>query len=439
MSRTGPEPSAGRRFWSAFRIDVSPLRRYRDFRLLFLASSVSLFGDAVTMVAAPLQMKQLTGSFLAVGLIGVFQFVPLVGLGLWGGALADAFDRRRVILLAQGAELLGTLGLLVNALLADPHPWVIYAATVVATSGMALRRPSQDALQAQVVGHEDQARASALTGIEYNLGALVAPGLGGLLALYSMPLAYLTDLLTFVVSLVLLSRLRSAPRPAGTGEPVSLRGIGAGIRYAAGRRELLGTYLVDIIAMTLAMPEAIYPFLADSLHQDHALGLLYSAGSAGGLLASATSGWTARVHRHGLAIVLAGVGWGAGMALAGVAPGLWWVLVALALAGAADMVSGLFRQTVWNQTIPEHLRGRLAGLELLSYSTGPTLGNARAGAMGQVGGARFSIGVGGLACVVGVLACAVALPPLVRYDNRTDPHAVAERERRAAGSPTSDP
>ena len=267
----------------------------------------------------------------------------------------------------------------------------------------------------------------------------MAPGLGGLLALYSMPLAYLTDLLTFVISLVLLSRLRRAPRPVGTAEPVSLRGIGAGIRYAAGRRELLGTYLVDIIAMTLAMPEAVYPFLADSLHQEHALGLLYSAGSAGALLAGATSGWTSRVHRHGRAIVLAGTGWGAGMALAGLAPGLVWVLLALALAGAADMVSGLFRQTVWNQTIPEHLRGRLAGLELLSYSTGPTLGNARAGVMGQLGGARFSIGAGGVACVVGVLACAIALPPLVRYDNRTDPHAVAERQRRSTRSSPPDP
>jgi MFS family permease len=212
---------------------------------------------------------------------------------------------------------------------------------------------------------------------------------------------------------------------------VSLRGIGEGIRYAISRRDLLGTYLVDIVAMAFAMPEAMYPFLADTLHHPHALGLLYSAGAVGGVLATLTSGWTARVHRHGLAIVLAALGWGGGMALAGVAPGLWLVLGCLALAGAADMISGVFRGTVWNQTIPDHLRGRLAGIELLSYSSGPTLGNARAGLMAQAGGVRFAIGAGGLLCVGGVALTAAVLPDFLRYDARTDASAVAERVRRA--------
>jgi MFS family permease len=235
------------------------------------------------------------------------------------------------------------------------------------------------------------------------------------------------------VSLLLFIRIRAVP-PGDQAEPVSLRGIGEGLRYAARRRDLLGTYLIDIVAMGFAMPQALYPFLADELHASHALGLLYTAGAAGGVLATITSGWTSRVHRHGLAIVLAAACWGAGMALAGLAINLWWVLVCFAIAGAGDMISGVFRATIWNQTIPDQLRGRLAGIELLSYTSGPTLGNARAGLMARLGGVRFSIGAGGLACVCGVGLMALLVPSFIRYDSRTDPHAVAERERRRAAA-----
>lgn len=413
-------------------MDLGPLRRYRDFRLLFGASAISLFGSFMTMVAAPLQMKQLTGSYVAVGLIGLAEFVPLVTLGLWGGAIADAYDRRRVVLAAQVVELLATGALLTNALLPHPHVWVLYVAAAVAAAGMAVRRPSQDALAARLVAYEDQPAANALNAVEFNLGAIVAPGLAGLVATYSMPLAYGLDAASFVIALALLVRL--APPPPGAREPVSLRGIATGVRYAFGRRDLLGTYAVDVVAMMFAMPEAMFPFLADALHAPRALGLLYSAGAVGGMLAAVTSGWTRQVHRHGAAIALAAAAWGAAMALVGVADGLVLVLVCLTLAGAADEISGIFRGTMWNQTVPDELRGRLAGIELLSYSSGPTLGNARAGAMGQLGGVRFSIGVGGLLCVAGVALTTALLPEFWRYDDRTDPHAAAMRRRHA--SPT---
>jgi MFS family permease len=414
-----------RRMLRAARVDVGPLRRYRDFRLLFTASTISLFGSFVTMVAAPLQMKQLTDSFLAVGLIGVAEFVPLVTLGLWGGAAADAYDRRRVVLIAQLVELAATGTLLGNALQPHPRPWLIYAAAVLAAAGVAVRRPSQDALVARLVAHEDQPAANALSGIEYNLGAVIAPGIGGLIATYSMPLAYGLDSVTFVIALTLLVRMR-VPASA-LREPVSMSGIGAGIRYAVGRRDLLGTYLVDIVAMSFAMPEAVFPFLADALHEPRALGLLYSAGAVGGIAAAVTSGWTRRVHRHGMAIALAAGGWGAAMAFAGLTSHLIVVLVFLAAAGFADEVSGIFRGTMWNQTVPDELRGRLAGIELLSYTSGPSLGNLRAAAMGQLGGVRFSIGVGGLLCLLGVAVTTTCLPAFWHYDERTDPHAAARR------------
>lgn len=414
-------------------IDLTPLRRHRDYRLLTLAATISLFGSMITMVAAPVQLKELTGSYVAVGLIGVAELVPILAFGLWGGAIADAYDRRTVVLATELANLVLTASLVANSMLDRPQIWVIYVAAGGSAAAMSIQRPSFDAIMPRVVPLADQPAASALVGLQHNSGEIVAPAIGGALAATSLPLAYGLDVATFVVSLALFVQIRPVP-PGPHAQPVSLAGVWEGVRYAAGRRDLLGTYLIDIVAMAFAMPQALYPFLADQLHHSHELGLLYSAGAVGGVLATLFSGWTRRVHRHGLAIVLAAATWGVGMALAGVAPSFWLVLACLALAGGADMVSGVFRGTVWNQTIPDELRGRLAGIELLSYSAGPTLGNARAGLMARLGGVRFSIGVGGLMCIAGVAATAALLPSFLRYDARTDPHAVAERRAREAAA-----
>jgi MFS family permease len=421
----------------AIRIDTTPLRTSRDFRLVFSAGLISLFGSFVTMIAAPLQLKYLTGSYVAVGLVGAVEFVPLMVFGLWGGAIADTLDRRTVVLVSEFAQLLLSAALMANALVPHPQVWPIYLVAAGAAAATAVQRPSLDALLPRLVRYDEQPSANALTGLNYDAGAVIAPALGGALAAASLPWAYGVDVATFVVSCALLVRVRPVPRE---GEPtgVNLAAIAAGVRYAAGRRDLLGTYVVDIVAMTFAMPQALFPFLADQLHHPQALGLLYSAGAVGGVLATITSGWTSRVHRHGLAIVLAAVTWGAGMALAGWSTTIGPVLLCLALAGGADTVSGVFRSTVWNQTIPDELRGRLAGIELLSYSSGPTLGNIRAGLMARAGGVRFSIGAGGLMCIGGVLLTAAVLPSFLRYDNRTDPYAVAERARRE-GAATSRP
>jgi MFS family permease len=424
--------SAGgwRRAIAAIRIDVSPLRRYRDYRLLYFAATISLFGSMITMVAAPLQLKELTHSYLAVGLVGAAEFVPILIFGLWGGAIADAHDRRTVVLATEGAQLVLSAALVVNALLPHPQIWVIYVVAAGAAAAVSIQRPSYDAIMPRVVPVPDQSAASALVGLQHNGGEILAPGLGGVLAAASMPAAYAVDVLTFVVSLALFARIGKVP-PRDAAQQVSMASVWEGVRYAARRRDLLGTYVVDLVAMSFAMPQALFPFLADQLHHPNELGLLYSAGAVGGVLATLTSGWCSRVHRHGLAIVLAGAGWGAGMALAGIAPSFWLVFACLAVAGASDMISGVFRGTVWNQTIPDELRGRLAGIELLSYASGPTLGNARAGAMASLGGVRFSIGIGGVACVAGVGLTALLLPSFVRYDARTDHHAIAERQRRA--------
>ena len=429
-----PEPTPVR---SQFRMDISPLRVSRDFRLLLASGAITMLGSFVTYVAVPVQIKELTGSYLAVGLVTAAEFIPMVLFGLYGGALADAVDRKRMVVLCELGMLIGSAGLLVNALLPDPALWPLYliAATVAALDS--LQRPSLDGLLPRYVPHHMLTAASALSGFRWSLGGILGPLLGGLIVVSGgVAAAYTVDVVTFGISLLLLVRMRHSPAPAEASR-AGFRSIAEGLRYAAGRPDLLGTYLVDIVAMLLAMPMALYPFLADELAAPWSLGLLYSAGAVGALLASVTSGWTSHVHRHGMAIVLAAGTWGAAVGLAGVAIGaggaaLPIVLVCLTVAGAADMISGVFRDTVWNQSIPDRLRGRLAGIELLSYSTGPMLGNARAGLMAQAGGLRFAIGAGGLLCLGAVALTAALMPAFRRYDARTDQHVRAERERRAA-------
>ncbi|MDX6522323.1 MAG: hypothetical protein QOF08_2928 [Gaiellales bacterium] len=420
-------------------IDLGPLRRYRDFRLRTIAASVSSFGAFFTMIAVPIQIKELTGSTVAVGLVGAAEFVPIVAVGLLGGAIADRFDRRRVVLLSELAALACTTLLLLNALLSTPQLWLIYLVAAGAVSADAMQRPSLDAMLPRYVAHADIPAASMVNNQCWGLANIAGTVCGGVLASYDVRLAYAVDVASFAVSLLVFLRLTPLPRTVAVVAPgvrATLASVGEGVRYAAGRKDLLGTYLIDTIAMTTAMPTALFPFFAAELHAPHAVGLLYAADSIGGLLAGVVSGWVRRVHRHGLAIIVAALCWGLAMGLAGLMPNLGLVLVLLACAGAADMVSGTFRGIIWDQTIPDELRGRLAGIELLSYSIGPTLGNARAGVM-AVGGVRFAIASGGLLCVLGVGAAAAALPRFRSYDSRTDEFARAERERRSASSSTS--
>ncbi|MEV4170398.1 MFS transporter [Nonomuraea sp. NPDC049709] len=423
-----------RRLLRHLSLDLSPLRDSRDYRLLFGSGVITMFGTMISMVAVPYQMKELTDSYLAVGLVSLAEFVPMVVCGLWGGAIADALDRRKIIFLSELGLTVTSAALMINAMLPEPQIWVLYVMGALATGIGSLQRPSLEAVIQQVVKHEQQSAAAVLSSLRWNFGAIVAPALGGLmLTAWGTASAYALDTLTFVLSLALLWRVRSIP-PAADAAPASISSLVEGVRYAVGRSDLMGTYLVDIAAMVFAMATALYPFLADELRAPEALGLLYSAAAVGALIASITGRWTARVQRQGLGVIVAAALWGVAVALTALAPNVWLVFVCIALAGAADMVSGIFRMTMWNQTIPPELRGRLAGIELLSYASGPMLGNARAGLMAVVGGTRYSLGAGGLLCVGAVLALAAALPKFRRYDARTSEHALAEKARREAGA-----
>ncbi|WP_336212681.1 MFS transporter [Nonomuraea sp. LPB2021202275-12-8] len=412
-------------------LDVSPLRDSRDFRLLMVSGVVTMFGTFITMVAVPYQMWELTGSYVAVGLMSLAEFVPMVVCGLWGGAIADALDRRKIILLSEVGLTITSALLMVNAMLPDPQVWVLYVVGALAMGITCLQRPSMESLIPQVVKHEQLGAAAVLTSLRWNFGAIAAPALGGLLVATLGPaFAYGLDTVSFVLSLLLLWRINARP-PAEGAAAASLKSLVEGVRYAVGRKDLVGTYLVDVAAMVFAMSTSLFPGLAEEYGALEAVGLLYSAGAVGSLVASLTGGWTARVHRHGLGVAVAAALWGVAVALAGLVPNFWVMFACLALAGAADMVSGIFRMTMWNQTIPNEMRGRLAGIELLSYSTGPMLGNTRASLMERLGGPRLSLAAGGLLCVAAVAALAAALPRFRRYDSRTDEHALAERARRA--------
>ena len=399
-------------------VDIGPLRRHRDFRLLFGARNISLFGSGITYVAIPYQVYQLSGSTLLVGLLGIVELAPLLFTALVGGALADWRDRHRMVLLSELGLALATGALLVNSLLPDPQLWVLFVVASVMAGLDGIQRPSLDALVPRLVSREELPAASALESFGFNIAEIGGPALAGILiATIGLPVTYGLDIATFVVSLGALSLMKAATPPAGA-EPPSLRRIVEGFRFARSRPELVGTYSVDIAAMFLGMPFALFPAFAEEFGGPEVLGLLYAAPAAGALVASATSGWASHVHRHGVAVVLAASVWGLGVLVFGLAPGLPLALAGLAVAGAGDMVSGIFRTTIWNQTIPDDLRGRLAGIEQISYSSGPLLGQVRAGVVGSLAGIRFSAVSGGALCIVGVALTALALPAFWRYDAR---------------------
>lgn len=421
--------------------DLSPWRSSRDFRLMWCAGAVTVLGSFLTFVALPLQLKELTGSAVAVGALGAVELLPMIVFGLYGGALADAFDRRKLIVRSEAALGLVALALLVNALLPQPLIWPLYGAAAVTSALTGIQRPALDALLPRVVPHEQLSAAVALNSLRWQSGAIVGPALAGLLVAFAgVRVAYAADAATFALSVLLGLRLRPAP-PANEAQRPSLRGVLEGARYAWSRKELLGTYAVDVAATLLAFPVALFPFLAEDLDAEWSLGLMYAALPFGSMLVSATSGWTGRVHRHGRAVALAALCWGAATALAGWAADVWLVLFFLTVAGACDMVSGIFRSTMWNQTVPDSLRGRLAGIELLSYSAGPQLGQVRSGGVAALTSVRTSLWSGGLACVAAVGLLTLALPELMSYDARTDPHArrVREGRERTAAVPPPGP
>jgi MFS family permease len=405
-------------------LDVSPLRRHRDYRLLFAGQLVSALGSFLTYVAVPVQIYALTHSSAIVGLLGTVQLVPLAITALWGGAFADAIDRRRLLLVCEVLLLCGSLALAANASLRAPSVVAVFVVGGVMSAITGFHTPALESLTPRLVTTEELPAVAALASLRGTSAMIVGPSVAGLvIATFGLPAAYAIDAATFAVSLVALAAIRAMPPREGT-PAAGLSTILEGLRYAASRPELIGTYAVDFIAVGCAAPMAVFPALAAQWKNPGAAGYLYSAMSVGAFVMTLLSGWTSRVHRRGAAVVLAAGAWGVALAGLGLARSLPAAIACLALAGAADMVSGLFRMTIWNETIPPDIRGRMAGIEQLGYMSGPLLGSARAGFMAQRFGLSRSILWGGLACIVGVAASVPLLPGFWRHrkgDVRVDP------------------
>jgi MFS family permease len=395
--------------------DVRPLRVSRDYRLVYIGQSVSFLGSMVTYVAVPFQMYALTHSTLAVGLLGAAELGPLLATALVGGALADAYDRRRLVLLAEAGMAIGCVLLMLNAVLPQPSAGVLYALAAFMAGLGGIHRPALESMTPRLIDRDLMPAVGALQAFRGNFAMIAGPALAGIvISVAGVAGAYALDLATFVISLAALSFVGAVP-PAEGVPPPGLGTIAEGLRYALARPLLLGTYLVDINAMVFGMPLALFPAIAEAYGGSRVIGYLYGAPAAGALIATLTSGWTGRVRRHGLAVAVAAATWGAGIVGFGLARSLPVSLAWLMLAGAADMISGLFRMTIWNQTIPDRLRGRLAGVEQISYLSGPLLGHLEAGLVAAAWGVQASVVSGGVLAVVGSVVLSWRLPEFVGY------------------------
>ncbi len=378
----------------------------------------------ITYVAVPFQIKELTNSYVAVAISGLVEIVPLVIFGLYGGVLADAIDRKKLIWATEALSLIFTGLLLINSLVDSPSILLIYVVSGLFAAVSGLRQPAMQAALPRLVDHEDMTAASALMSLRWQAGVIIGPTIGGvLISTFSVAVGYAADISTFVISLILLAMMRNIP-PAKEAEKPSLAALFDGLKYALARKDLLATYLIDLAAMFFAMPTALIPFWADQLGTPWALGLLYAAGTVGSIAVTLSSGWTKNTRFYGRAIIWAAIGWGAAIALAGATHYLALVLLFLALAGASDMVSALFRSAMWNQTIPDNLRGRLAGIELLSYSLGPLAGQMRAAGMAAAFTLTISVTAGGIICMISVALLASFFPILRKFDIKTDKFAL---------------
>ncbi|HTH38698.1 MAG TPA: MFS transporter [Pyrinomonadaceae bacterium] len=398
-------------------LDLSPLRVSRDYRLLFFGQLVSFFGSMMTFIVVPWQMYQLTESSAMVGYIYLAEFVPMFVLAFVGGALADYFEKRRLLRLTEFGQAFTSAVLLINSLLPQPQVWVLFICVALHAGLAAIQRPAFESFIQKVVPSDLMPAVMALNSIRWSIGAIVSLSVGGIVAVTLGPsFAYGFDLVTFAATIYAVYAVQAVPPPENAERP-SWAGIKKAWRYAFSRQELLGTYFIDIAAMFFAMPQALYPALAVYFGERY-VGFFPAAIAAGALTASVTSGWTKNIHRHGLMVTAAAVLWGMAIVFFGLSDSIVLALAFLFAAGFFDMISGIFRGAIWNQTIPNYLRGRLASIEMISYLTGPMLGSAKMGIVAETFGVKTALISGGVLCVASVAGAALFLPKFLIYDGR---------------------
>jgi len=404
-------------------LDLSPLRVSRGFRNLTFGDAISIVGTQVTAVAVLKQVYDLTHSPAAVGAVGLVGLVPLVLLGLYGGAVADAVDRRRLVMATTTGQFLLSGVLALQAFAGLHQIWLLYVVIAAQSALFALEQPARSAFVPRLLPPHLLPPANALRQAVFNLGMTLGPLLAGLLVgVFGYASAYGLDALSFLAALVAVASLPSMA-PEGGGRPAGLASVLEGLRFLLTRQVLLLTFVVDIVAMVFGFPRALFPSLADKTFHGGAgtVGLLFSALSLGALLGALFGGWLGRVHKQGVAVLVAILGWGLCIIGFGLASQLWLALLLLAGAGMADMVSAVYRTAILQAAAPDEMRGRLGGVFIVVVAGGPRLGDGRAGGMAAWLGVRQSVVVGGVLVIVLTLVVAALAPRFVAYDSRR-PH-----------------
>ncbi|NDU74893.1 MFS transporter [Actinomadura sp. DSM 109109] len=414
-----PVGTVRRRRLRGLAIDTRPLR-HPAYRRLWLGQGVSFVGFQVTAVAVPVQVYDMTRSSFWVGALGVVNLVPLIVFGLWGGAVADHMDRRRLLFASSCLMWAATLLLLAQALLGVGSLALIMGVVAFQAIGFAVSSPTRSAIIPRLVDRPLVPAANTLTFTASQFGMLAGPLFAGvLLARWHYAAAYALDAVLFTVVLYAALRLPPIPPLGDVAGTPGLRSVFDGLRYLATQPVLLMSFVVDVIAMAVAMPRALFPEVAETrFGGEGAVGYLFAAIAVGAFLGGLSSGWIGRVRRQGVALVASIAVWGLAVAAAGLAGRLWLAVVLLAVGGAADLVSSVFRQSMLQTYAPDRMRGRLQGVFTVVVAGGPRLGDVRAGATASVAGATASWVGGGLACAALVVVAAFAVPALLRYDAR---------------------
>lgn len=404
-------------------VDITPLRESPRFRILYLGQLLAHFGRQITVVAVPYQVFLLTGSTLAVGALGIAQFIPLIAVSLVGGAVADAFDRRKLLVAGHVLLAMTAVGLMLNASAAEPAVWPLYALSAVSAALSAINGPARMAAIPALLRRELLPSGFALNSTMHEVGAAVGPALAGvLIAQYSLRFTYAAEAVALAAAAFTLAWVGPL-RPEGGGRAVSVSSIVEGLTYLKGQPLLQSGFLIDLNAMVFGMPHALFPALGTVIFGGDAstVGLLYAAPGVGALIAALTSGWAGTVSRRGRIVVIAVVIWGVAITIFGLIGHLPLALLLLAVAGAADVVSVVFRNTILQLVVPDSLRGRLSAVHTAVVGGGPRLGDLEAGAVASLTSVRFSVVSGGIACVIGALAIARFMPQLWRYRDEVTP------------------
>ena len=402
-------------------IDFSIFSRNRNFTFLYIGQFVSFIGTMITGVALPYQIYTETHSTLMVGLLSLAQLFPLLFTALLGGVFADRYHRRLLLLITESILAIGCLLLAFNASLPFSYISIIFVVAIGMSAINGLHRPALDSIVQQIVPKKDLPVVSALATFKFSISMIVGPAIGGLFISHmGIVTTYLLDFVSFLISLIALLMMWHIPKPIANHDESTWVSIKQGFRYAFSRQELIGTYFVDFIAMVFGMPSALFPAIALAIGGPSVLGMLYSALAVGALFVSFFSGLVSHVKYHGRAVALAAMGWGIAIICFGLSSSLWWMLFFLALAGACDAISGMFRMVMWNETIPNQLRGRLSGIEMISYLSGPKLGDTEAGLVASLFGVTISIISGGILCVIGVMICSYCLPKFWQYRSKIE-------------------